>query len=366
MYLAPLNYDRFFRKIFSDLDISKQFLEDFLDIEITDIKALPQKTAITDKAVYTEFDFRCRIDNQDVIIDMQQWYKHDVVHRFYMYHSLNTALQLENLPIKYLITNSEEKKVKEIKDYRRLNPVVTLIWMVDDSLGMKDNYASYTMLPEITRDFLNNHKLWANSELLTLIQARENILTQLNSRSRNLEFLGMNRLIFMYQHNIIKDENLTKYKRWFKFAEQTRNTENTEQDFVEYKKDPMFQQIIQRLMVNVLSEEDTKYIAEQSDFEEKTQRFKQGVFEDGKIEGIYEEQERSEILIKKAEKKAESERKKAEKERKRAEEEQKKAEEANRKLLETIKKLHSRNLPIEDIAEITGLSINDIQKIISL
>jgi len=30
MYLAPLNYDRFFRKIFKDDAIAKAFLEDFL------------------------------------------------------------------------------------------------------------------------------------------------------------------------------------------------------------------------------------------------------------------------------------------------------------------------------------------------
>ncbi len=35
MYLAPLNYDRYFKKIFSDLDIAQRFLED-IHHKITD------------------------------------------------------------------------------------------------------------------------------------------------------------------------------------------------------------------------------------------------------------------------------------------------------------------------------------------
>jgi len=33
----------------------------------------------TDDAAAVEFDFRCKIDDQFVIIDMQQWFKSDVV-----------------------------------------------------------------------------------------------------------------------------------------------------------------------------------------------------------------------------------------------------------------------------------------------
>jgi flagellar biosynthesis/type III secretory pathway protein FliH len=34
MYLAPLNYDRFFKKVFSDISIAKRFLEDFFDFNL--------------------------------------------------------------------------------------------------------------------------------------------------------------------------------------------------------------------------------------------------------------------------------------------------------------------------------------------
>ncbi len=37
MYLAPLNYDRFFKKVFSDIKIAKKFLEDFLGVDIEEI-----------------------------------------------------------------------------------------------------------------------------------------------------------------------------------------------------------------------------------------------------------------------------------------------------------------------------------------
>ncbi len=75
MYLAPLNYDRYFKKAFSDLKIAKRFLEDFLDVEIQTIEKLELDRTLTDDSRYVEFDFRCKIDGTHVIIEMQQWYK---------------------------------------------------------------------------------------------------------------------------------------------------------------------------------------------------------------------------------------------------------------------------------------------------
>jgi len=43
MSLAPLNYDRFFIKVFNDSKIAKRFLEDFLDAEILEIEKLDRK-----------------------------------------------------------------------------------------------------------------------------------------------------------------------------------------------------------------------------------------------------------------------------------------------------------------------------------
>ncbi|MGE5340776.1 MAG: hypothetical protein ACM3SY_07870, partial [Candidatus Omnitrophota bacterium] len=88
MYLAPLNYDRFFKRVFSDLNIAKAFLEDFLDVPIEEIKKLENENRLTDDATSVEFDFRCKIKGSYVIIDMQQWYKRDIGKRFYLYHTV--------------------------------------------------------------------------------------------------------------------------------------------------------------------------------------------------------------------------------------------------------------------------------------
>ncbi|MCP4132179.1 MAG: hypothetical protein GY754_14505, partial [bacterium] len=61
MYLAPLNYDRFFKKVFSDKEISRRFLEDFLEVKIDSIELLKEKHQLTDDASVVEFDFRCKI-----------------------------------------------------------------------------------------------------------------------------------------------------------------------------------------------------------------------------------------------------------------------------------------------------------------
>jgi len=158
MYLAPLNYDRFFKKVFSDKMIAQKFLEDFLETEIEEIELLKEKHRVTDDASIVEFDFRCKINGAYIIIDMQQWYKIDVIKRFYLYHSLNASLQLETLPAKRLTLDRSRKEIIKTKDYRYVEPVLTLIWMVDDNLGFDENYISYVLSPEISLQFIEDKK----------------------------------------------------------------------------------------------------------------------------------------------------------------------------------------------------------------
>ena len=68
MYLAPLNYDRFFKKVFSHTHIAKAFLEDFLDVRITEITLLENAKYLTDDAARVEVDFRCKINGLDRVI----------------------------------------------------------------------------------------------------------------------------------------------------------------------------------------------------------------------------------------------------------------------------------------------------------
>ena len=125
MYLAPLNYDRFFKKVFSNLKIAKKFLEDFLGVHIEEIVLLDTKHKVTDDAAAVEFDFRCKIKGQHIIIDMQQWYKSDIIKRFYLYHTLNSALQLETMPMKSIKISNEKKY--DTKNYDELEPVMYIL-----------------------------------------------------------------------------------------------------------------------------------------------------------------------------------------------------------------------------------------------
>jgi len=268
MFLAPLNYDRFFKKVFSDKDIAKRFLEDFLEIEIEEIENLPTKHKITDDAIFVEFDYRCKINGNYVIVDMQQWYKPDIVQRFFMYHCLNTSLQLEKIEKKVITNNEENKKNIVINNYRKIEPVITLVWLVSDTIGFVDNYESFSFMNQKALDFINDFELFSRSKFDEIEKKRKELLKIINNDKKNLDFLGKNKLIFMFQKNIVKSKKIKKYVDWFVFAEKTLNRENTENDFKEFQEDVIFREITKRLNKNVLTESDLKYV----DDEEKVIR----------------------------------------------------------------------------------------------
>ncbi len=278
MYLAPLNYDKFFRKVFSDERISKRFLEDFLDVTIEEFEMLKGKHRITDDASVVEFDFRCKIDNSYVIIDMQQWYKQDIVQRFFLYHAVNTGLQLEKLPLKLIALGGEPPQAKKIKDYKSLEPVLTLIWMAVDCLGFSDDYVGYIMTPEEVLKFLRNEKLWHNANIVELIEERNRVLEMAENNTKELGFLGKNRLVFALQQNIVTNKKLEKYARWFEFAEKTRHENNKKEDFQEYAEDEIFLEMMKRLNREDLKEEDIVYIEREKEFWEGVERFERGIY----------------------------------------------------------------------------------------
>ena len=298
MFLAPLNYDRFFRKVFSDSTIAKKFLEDFFDIQIESIELLEEKHKLTDNAQTVEFDFRCQIDGKYVIIDMQQWYKADVVKRFYLYHTINTALQLETLPIKSILIEDftiertgdyEEIKpiVKNIRDYSGLLPVISLIWMVSDTLHFRnEDFIAYTMAPEIALDFIRKEEFWQNSEVREM--QRKRVLEVLANSSKNLDFLYQNRLIYAFQHNIVKTKKVENYFRWFEFAEKTRNKENTEAEFAKYEGDEIFMEMMRRLRKDFLSQEDSAYIKHYEEMIARVKRWEDGVRREAKEDAMEE------------------------------------------------------------------------------
>lgn len=250
MYLAPLNYDRYFKRVFSDLDIAKHFLNDFLDVEIESIEPLKDQHYLTDHAASITFDFRCKINGQYVIIDMQQWYKTDVVKRFYVYHAANTALQLEHLPFKMIYGQVEESGEKRPRDYRYIEPVLTLVWMADDSLEFKGDYITYRLQPDTMLEFVRNRDLWHNKEINAIMEAHASVLQDLDRVHKNLDFLAKNQLVFAFQKNIVRNQKFAKYFKWFDFAEKTRKKTNNASDFEMYRKDEVLAKVINRLRTN--------------------------------------------------------------------------------------------------------------------
>jgi hypothetical protein len=299
MYLAPLNYDRFFKKIFADEKISQRFLEDFLDVRIEEFEFLKERNLVSNDASVVEFDFRCKIENSYVIIDMQQWYKRDVAQRFYLYHALNSGLQLEKLPIKRFPFPGKPGKSKPAKDYRELEPVFTLIWMVTDTLNFTNDYVSYLMAPEVVLDFLKNDRLWHEPQIKELLEERKKVLEVVRNDTKNLDFLPKNRLVFMFQKNIVKSTLLKKYKQWFEFAEKTRDDNNEKKDFAQYQGDDVFSEMIRRLRRDNLTDEDFAYIADAKKNWEEVERLERGIYEDGKKDGekIGIEKGKSEIVL---------------------------------------------------------------------
>ncbi len=292
MFLAPLNYDQFFKKVFSDLEIAKAFLQDFLEVKITSIEVMPERYRLTDDASIVEFDYRCKIDGKFVIIDMQQWRKQDIVHRFYLYHCLNTSLQLADLPLKRIYTDKKGKQ-RKVKDYSLLYPTITLVWLVDDCLGSDRNTITSFMQPEEISLFINDDELWCKEALEKIKTERENVLKIAKNATRGLEFLATNRLTFALQHNIARSITQNKaYAKWFLLAEKTRNSENTESDFKEFEEDDFndtYLRIKKRISASGLSAEEADYLTteaeEEAEFNRGVAGFRRDAREDGMIEG---------------------------------------------------------------------------------
>jgi hypothetical protein len=351
MFVASLNLDFFFKKVFSNKRIAKKFLEDLLDVTITDIKLLTVENKLTDDAVTVKFDFRCKIQGQYVVIEMQQKYKVDVVKRFFLYHTVSTALQLETLkPIKITKPNGETYTEK---NYSSLEPVITLIWMVDDMLGFEDDFIVYSTLPEAAKDFITNKDLW-HQPLETILAEREKTIKTLENKTKGLDFFSKNKLIYIFQKNIIKNKKVeSPYYKWFDFANISRNPDNKEQDFSNYKNDKDMAEIINRLRKDKLSPEEFKYISDLDSYEILMAR---------KDADHKAELARQKKLAFQHELKAvELERQKAEQERQKAEQERQEKELLQ---IELIKILLSQGATITTIVETLKISVEKAKKLV--
>jgi hypothetical protein len=372
MYVVSLNVDLSFSKAFSDTPIAKQFLEDVLGVVITEIELLSKAHKITDGAVVVKFDFRCKINGGYVIIEMQQKYKPDVNKRFYLYHCISTALQLETLePV--VVTGRDGKKYKD-KNYSGLEPVITFIWMVDDRLNFTDDFVVFSTLPEAAKDFITDPHLWSQPFDVILSES-EKVLKTLHNTTKELDFFSKNRLIYAFQQNIIINNNYNAlYFPWFDFAQTSRKQDNTENDFLKFKNKAVMAELINRLKIDKFTSEELMYLS--SNYELEMQVFqnqedkRKSEEKEVKLQAELKaerEQRQAEREQRQAELKAEREQRQAEL---KAEREQRQAElKAEREqrhadLLKGIKKLQKRSETIEAIADFFELPIEEITALV--
>ncbi len=345
MYLAPINYDRFFERAFSDLNVAKQFLEDLLNTKIETIELLSRKKKITDDAAFVEFDFRCKIKSEYVIIDMQQWYKQDIVKRFYLYFCNNTSLQLERMPL--MNVPGRNGKVYKTKNYNVLEPSLTVIWMANDNLGFSDNIIAFSLFPEVLNDFVRNEALWATNNQEKLLEERKKVLEILTNKTKGLDFLQKNRLIYALQPNIAYNLNLDEgeYQNWFEFAEKTRNKDNQESDFEKFKEIPIFRHLMEILRTSTMTQDDFQYITDQVEYERGMEVYNNKIRQEGIDYGIdyaRREYEPRFFMLTQEKQKADQENQKL------AQEKQK----ADQSLKQSIRKFLKYGDSVEDIAEL--------------
>lgn len=366
MYLAPLNYDRFFKKVFSDLKIAKRFLEDFLDEEIQEIEFLPSRNKITDDAQIVEFDFRCKILDNYVIIEMQQWYKPDVIQRFYVYHALGAALQLEHMPKKVIpLPNG---KTRKIHDYGELLPTITIIWMVHDTFGFTDDYINYVLTPDYISDFIKDASMWHNKNIDALIETRKHLYDVLTNPEKDIEFLSSNKLIYVFQKNIVKNKLHSKYFDWFDLAEKTLKKISEKFAYDKYIKDEILSEVVRRLKIGLGEEGSETYIKDYEEYLEGVRRYDTGI--ERKVKQRIEKKIEQEIELK-FENKLSDERQRKEKAKAREEKAKAREKEAIEREKETEKALDKAIIQLwkngmieEQISKMLNLSIKYIQQII--
>jgi hypothetical protein len=192
---------------------------------------------------------------------------------------MNTVLQLEKIPDKS-IKLAEDKK-KGIKDYDKLIPVITLIWLADDNLNFKDDFVSFTMTSESLNDFIRNKNLWKKENILEILSEREKCLEIIENRTKKLDFLQKNKLIYAFQPNIVKNKKYSKYFDWFELADKSRDKTNEKGWFEQYLQDDIFVEIISRINTESFKQPDWEYIKDQEQFTEEFKRWGQVYIDEG-------------------------------------------------------------------------------------
>ena len=180
-------------------------------------------------------------------------------------------MQLEDLPVKLISAEAPfQSQNKKQRNYNRIEPVYTLIWMVDDQLGFEGDFAQYNMHHHALFDFINDVPLWDSLNIDAIKQSRLSVLDKMNNVTKDLPFLSKNKLVFIFQKNIVKnmEENKEnpKYAHWFEFALMTHDKDNKKEDFTHFEEDKIFKEIINRLKKDELNEDDIEYIHDEDEY----------------------------------------------------------------------------------------------------
>ncbi|MEM9850275.1 MAG: hypothetical protein AAF847_20450, partial [Bacteroidota bacterium] len=152
----------------------------------------------------------------------------------------------------------------------------------------------YTLMPSNLEAFFVNKKLWSKSLFEELLEKRDRLISLLTNETKNLLFLQQNQLIFAFQRNIVnnhKDEaedKLKPYVQWFEFAAKTLNKDNSQSDFEAYADDEVFAEMMRKLSHASLNKEDYTYLDYYEEFEGVREVLMEQAKKEGRKEGIVE------------------------------------------------------------------------------
>ncbi|OQX97543.1 MAG: hypothetical protein B6I24_08505 [Bacteroidetes bacterium 4572_128] len=100
----------------------------------------------------------------------------------------------------------------------------------------------------------------SNEENLKKIIKKHEILKKLiRNKHRELDFLQENKMIYVFQKQVIKNKNKEKYFKWFDFADKSKKKNNKISDFPNYK-DKIFKKLMHILSSKFAPEEDLNEI----------------------------------------------------------------------------------------------------------
>lgn len=152
-------------------------------------------------------------------------------------------------------------------------------------MGFKEDFVSFSLLPDDLMKFIQAASFWENNNSEASAKERKRILDILSNKTKQIDFLSKNKLVYIFQKNIVKNQSNSKYFAWFEFAEKTKDENNVKDDFEKYETDKIFKEIMKRINKEVLQEEDFQYITDYAQFREEFRVHEESVYKNAWREG---------------------------------------------------------------------------------